>query len=78
MGLYRKGGEKHKSPPVKLVKILKLFILQKKCQLMRQQVRARAILNYNQNGHGLNVDTDTIYLTENICGFLQFLQDNVR
>lgn len=57
-----KGGEKHKSPPVKLVKILKLFILQKKCQLMRHEVRARGILTYNQNGHGLNVDSHTILL----------------
>jgi len=40
MDLYRKGEERHKSPPVKLVKILKIFILQNKFQLMHHQVRA--------------------------------------
>ena len=40
MDLYRKGEERHKSPPVRLVKIFKIFILQNKFQLMQHQVRA--------------------------------------
>ena len=40
MDLYRKGEERHKSPPVRLVKIFKIFILQNKFQLMQHQVRS--------------------------------------
>ena len=79
MDLNRKGEERHKSPPVKLVKILKIFILQNKFQLMHHHVRVTVMdlglySEWTRFGRRLQQEMSCL----NICGFLQSLQDSIR